>query len=278
MADEDVTQADPSPAEANLEANADPTPVSGEAQAGDRPVQNIVAEFNRKLGKTQDELNRKIDAVLNYLASTPQQTRPVPSQGQGEVTDEDLWRMAQQGDRLAFEQYQTRIADRQVQQRLTADRSQNMVVSQLNTLVTKYPVLRDASHPLTQHAHQAYAVLTQNGYPANQATLLEAAKTAIADRPDLVSEIYAQSGQTREQSRQTATTRAQAGVMGAQHRRDSAPASQGPQVKMSPASAELAKRMGVKDPKGAKERFLKRQESGQSALGSVRGFVNEEEF
>lgn len=280
MADEDVTQSDSSPDEANLEAHADPTPVSGEAQASDRPVQNIVAEFNRKLGKTQDDLNRKIDAVLQYLASAQQQpTRPTPSQGQGELTDEQLWTLAQQGDRMAFEEYQGRIADRRVQQRMTADKSQTMVVSQLNSLVSKYPVLKDATHPLTQHAHQAYALLTQNGYPANQATLLEAAKTAIADRPDLVSEIYSQSGQAREQVRQTAATRAQAGVMGAQHRRDAtSPANQGPQVKVSPGSVELAKRMGIKDPKAAKERFLKRQETGQSSFGSVAAFVREEDL
>lgn len=279
MADEDVTQSDPSPDEATLEAHADPTPVSGEAQASDRPVQNIVAEFNRKLGKTQDELNRKIDAVLQYLASTPQpQVTQSPSRGQGELSTEDLWALAQQGNRQAFEEYQRRIAREELQQGLKADRGQTFVVSQLNTLVSKYPVLRDASHPLTQHAHQAYQVLVQNGYPTGNATLLEAAKTAIADRPDLVSEIYSQSGQAREQVRQTATSRAQAGVMGAQHRRDSTPpASQGRQVKVTPESIELAKRMGVKDPKGAKERHAERMAKGQSTFGSVAAFIKEED-
>lgn len=280
MADEDVTQSDPSPDEANLEAHAEPTPVSGEAQASDRPVQNIVAEFNRKLGKTQDELNRKIDAVLTYLASAQQpQVATSPSRGQGELSTEDLWALAQQGNRQAFEEYQRRIAREELQQGLKTDRSQTLVVSQLNTLVGRYPVLRDASHPLTQHAHQMYQGLVQNGNTPGNATLLEAALKAIADRPDLVSEIYSQSGQAREQVRQTATSRAQAGVMGAQHRRDSTPpATQGRQVKITPESLELARRMGIKDPKGAKERHLKRQEMGQSSYGSVKAFLNEEDI
>jgi hypothetical protein len=277
MADDDVTSADSSPAAANLEANADLAPVSGADQVADRPVQNIVAEFNRKLGKTQDDLNRKIDAVLQYLASGQQQARPSQPQGKAELTDEDLWGMAQQGDRAAFEEYQRRIAAREFQQRSQVDRQNQMVVGQLNALVGRYPVLRDSNHALTQHAHQAYQLLVQNGYPANQATLLEATKTAIADRPDLVSEIYTQSGQAREQVRQTATSRAQAGATGVQHRREpSTPQTQQPRV--SNASADLARKMGVKDPKGAKERFLKRQEDGRSSFGSVAAFIPQEDL
>jgi hypothetical protein len=275
MAEDDVTQADSSPAAAEA-ANADLAPVSGADQVGDRPVQNIVAEFNRKLGKTQDELNRKIDAVLQYLASGQAgqtQARPTPPQGNAELTDEDLWSQAQQGNRLAFEEYQRRIAAREFRQMNQVERQQNTVVSQLNSLVAKYPVLRDSSHPLTQHSHQAYQLLVQNGRPANQATLLEAAMTAIADRPDLVSEIYSQGGTAREQVRQTATSRAQAGATGVTHRRDSAPVQQGPKV--SDASADLARRMGIKDPKAAKERFLKRQEEGRSSFGSVAAFIPE---
>lgn len=273
MAEEDVTQPDPSPGAAEA-ANADLAPVSGETQVGDRPVQNIVAEFNRKLGKTESELNRKIDAVLQYLASGQQTpARPTPPQGNAEVTDEDLWRLAQQGDRMAFEEYQRRIAAREFQQRSQVERAQSTVVSQLNTLVAKYPVLRDASHPLTQHSHQAYQLLVQNGRPATQATLLEAALTAIADRPELVSEMYSQGGQAREQVRQTATSRAQAGATGATYRRETPKPQQGPQV--SDASADLARRMGIKDPKAAKERFLKRQEEGRSSFGSVAAFIPE---
>lgn len=276
--DQDVTPADSSSAEAT---ETDTAPVTGETQASDRPVHNVVAEFNRKFTKTQqrqEELDRKIDQVLTYLASGQQvrQAAPVP-QGKAEITDEDLWSLAQQGDRSAFEEYQRRIAAREFQQRSQVERQAGMVVTQLNALVTKYPVLRDANHPLTQHAHQAYTIMTQNGYPANQATLLEAAKTAIADRPDLVSEIYSQTSQAREQVRQTATQRAQTGVTGAQHRRQEAQQGQQP-PKVTPKSADIAARMGVKDPKAAKERFLKRQETGQSSFGSVAAFVREEDI
>jgi hypothetical protein len=284
MADEDVTTSDSSPEEATSEVN-DAAHVTGETQVTDRPVQNIVGEFNRKLGKIQErfeqarsEDKQKLDAILQYLASAQQATAVrQPAQGQGELSDEDLWSMAQRGDRTAFEEYQRRIASREYQTKSQAERQQTMITSQLNALVTKYPVLRDSNHPLTQHAHQAYQLLVQNGYTANQATLLEAAKTAIADRPDLVSEIFSQTSQAREQVRQTASQRAQTGVTGASHRRAESPA-QGKPVQVSEKSADLAKRMGIKDPKGAKERFLKRQETGQSGFGSVAAFVREEDI
>ncbi len=284
MADEDVTTPDPSTGEATQEVD-DTAHVTGETQVPDRPVQNIVGEFNRKLGKIQErfeqarnEDKQKLDAILQYLASAQQATAArQPAQGQGEVTDENLWTLAQQGDRAAFEEYQRRIAQREYQTKSQAERRQAMITQQLNSLVTKYPVLRDSNHPLTQHAHQAYQLLVQNGDPANQATLLEAAKIAIADRPDLVSEIFSQTSQNREQVRQTASQRAQTGVMGTSHRRADSPP-QGKPVQVSEKSADLAKRMGIKDPKGAKERFLKRQETGQSGFGNVAAFVREEDI
>jgi hypothetical protein len=36
--------------------------------------------------------------------------------------------------------------------------------------------------------------------------------------------------------------------------------------------------MGIKDPQKAIKGFLSRQENGQSSLGGVRAFVNEEEI
>lgn len=285
MAEEDVTDAGSQPAEANEEA-PDTGSVNADAQVTDRPVQNIIGEFNRKIGKIQErfeqarqEDSRKMDAILQYLASASQtQTRQVdPTQGNRALSKEELWALAQQGNRQAFEEYQRQIAAEQYQQQSQVDRKQTMVQNQLQALVNKYPVLRDSANPLTQHAHQAYQLLVNNGYPANQETLLEAAKTAIADRPDLVSEIYNQGSQARESQRQNASQRAQAGVTGATSRRAD-PQAQQRQVKVTDASVDLAKRMGVKDPKGAKERFLKRQESGQSSFGSVAAFIPESDI
>ena len=273
--DQDVTQADSSSAEAHVDPNAETAPVSGVPT--DRPLQNVVGEYKRK----QDKIQQQLDAVLQWIA-TQNQPRPAPvaaapDSNQGAASDEDLWALAQQGDRQAFDMYQQRIADRRIAERLTEQNRAAIVGNQLNALVGRYPVLRDPSHPLTQVVNQAYALYVQQGYPANQATLLEAAKTAIADRPDLVAELHTQGAQAREQARRDTSSRAQAGVTGASHRQDAAPR-QGNVRQITPQEAQLAQRMGVKDPAKSKERFLQRQQDGRSNLGAVAGFVNGEDL
>ena len=53
-------------------------------------------------------------------------------------------------------------------------------------------------------------------------------------------------------------------MTGATYRQDTPRAEK--KKELSAAEADLARRMGVKDPQGAKERFLKRQQSGQSSI------------
>ena len=249
---------------------ASPTTESGvtaESPTAGRTLENLAAEMHRR-----DEARQKqLDSVLAWIGSQGAQQRPQPQaapQSQ-EPSDDDLWALAQQGDRQAFETYQRRIARREVQQASGAQNRTNLVSAQLNALVNRYTVLRDPSHPLTQTVQQAYALLVNAGYAQGPETLLEATKTAIADRPDLITEIYSQAPQAREQTRQSASTRAQSGVTGSTVRQGSAPA---PQARITSEEARLAERMGVKDPKASKARFLKRQESGQSNLGAVGGF------
>ena len=255
---EDVGPAASSPAEGVTAAS----PPAG------RTLENVVAEMHRR----DTDRQKQLDSVLAWIGSqgamrqAPAQATPQPSQ---EPSDDDLWALAQQGDRQAFETYQRRIARREIGQQYGQQTRANLVQAQLNTLVTKYPVLRDMAHPLTQTVQQAYALLVQAGYPAGPDTLLEATKTAIADRADLVAELYNQGSQTREQTRQSTSTRAQSGVTGSTVRQSSPTT---PPARMSTDEAQLASRMGIKDPKGAKARFLKRQESGQSNLGAVGGF------
>lgn len=271
--DQDVTSAAPSAAE-GTEVHADSAPVSGEPRP-ERTIDNVYGEFNRKFGRLQTQL----ETVLQYIATQnqPRAAEIPPSGQQGQRSMDELYGQAVTGDRAAYEEYHRRLASQQYEQRSQQDRKAQLVTTQLNALVSKYPVLRDAAHPLTQAAHQAYTVLVQNGYPADTSTLVEAAKTAIADRPDLVSEIFSQPAQQREQVRQTATQRAQTGVTGAQHRQVS-PTPAATPMKVNPQEADLARRMGIKDPGKSKERFLKRQEMGQSSLGSVAAFVNDQEF
>lgn len=233
----------------------------------DRPAQNLKAEFDRKYGSLQT----KVDAVLNWIQS--QAAQPTPQQSQPtEVTDEELWQEAQRGNRQAFEAYQLRMTDRRINQQSRAASYARSVDQQLAAIMNKYPVLQDANHPLTQTANLAYALLLQQGYPSNRATLLEAAKTAIADRPDLVSELHGSVG--TQQTRRTASQMAQSGAMGATHRQDSTPA----QTKaLTPAEADLARRMGVKDPNKSKERFLQRQQGGVSSVSPTIGVIAREE-
>ena len=276
--DTDVTSAGSSPAEGTPEVHAETPAVTGETRP-QRTIDNVYGEFNRKFGRIETMVENMAQVMLALQQnSQPAVKSPAPG-NQGQRSMEELYQAAASGDRAAYDEYHTRLAAQQYEQRSLQDRKAQMVTTQLNTLVGKYPVLRDANHPLTQAAHQAYAIMTQNGYPADTSTLLEAAKTAIADRPDLVSEIYAQPAQNREQVRQTATLRAQTGVMGGSVRQDSTPPAGASNVKpLTPAEIALARRMGVKDPLGAKERFLKRQEMGQSSLGSVSAFVNDKDF
>lgn len=267
--------ADSSPAAEAPSTNADAASVTA-AEGSDRPDKNWIAEFKRKQERTQQQL----DAVLQYIATqaaTPRVSAASPAASPAQLSDEDLWNAAQAGDRHAFELYQQRIADRRIAEQLTAQNRAQIVTGQLNALVARYPVLRDPSHPLTQHTNQAYTLLVQQGYPAGQATLLEAAKTAIADRPDLVAELHTQGQQAREQSRRTATSQAQTGVTGATYRQDPTP-TRDQKTRVLPQEAQLAARMGIKDPKKAKERFLQRQQEGRSNLGAVAGFVNSEDF
>lgn len=277
MAEEDVTK-EPESSPAEAQQATDTGAVTPETAGSPRTIDNVYGEFNRKFGKLQQQ----VEAVLGYLANqNPQQPRQapaVPTQGQqGVPTDQELYALAQQGDQAAYQEYHRRIAAREYDTKFQVERKTQFVQSQLNALVSRYPVLRDASHPLTQYAHQAYALMTQAGWPADASTLLEAAKTAIADKPELISEMFNQGNVARESGRQSATQRSQAGVTGASHRSLPAPTTQAA-IKVSQAERDLAKRMNIKDPAKAKERFLKRQEDGTSKLGGVSAFIPEGDF
>jgi hypothetical protein len=271
--DEDVKDAGSSPAGDQAVDQTDAT-VTG-AQGDDRPVQNVVAEFNRKFSKLAQQQETILQWIASQAVTTQQPTRPAVDKTQ--VSDEDLWALAQQGDRQAFELYQERIADRRIKQESAQQNRARLTQGQLAALMGKYPVLNNPQHPLTQYVNAAYQAYLQQGYPAGQETLLEAAKTAIADRPDLVAELHNAGAQAREGVRRSATQVAQSGVTGASHRQ--APSSGTPQAKtLTPDQRALAKRMGIKDPSKAIKGFLQRQEDGQSSLGGVRAFVNEEEL
>lgn len=265
------------------------------AAADERPLKNIQAEFNRKFTKVerqQMEVAQRLDAIAQLLIqnNAQQQTAAAPRAAAPAPDDEEsLWERAKNGDRLAFDEYMARKARREVAQERSVSNRTQMVTGQMQALMNKYPVLNDGNHPLTQTAQQAYHLMVRSGYPANQETLLEAAKTAIAERPDLVSEIYSQGAATREGARRSASNVAHGGQTGGTLRRDE-PRGSKDAVTVKPGEAAIARRMlsgsklhpEEKTPeqraKGAKERFLARQNSGESRLGAVSGFVNAEDF
>lgn len=275
MADSSGVTGTESPTEgtvANLDVNAASSTATQGVNAAsptDRPVENWQREFQRKQAETANQLR----AVMEYLVSRDQ-APPAPKQGP--VTDEELWAQAQQGDQAAFREWNARETQRQIAQRETIAKQNALVQGQLTALVNKYPMLNNAQHPLAQTMNQAYQLLLGHGYQPGPATLLEAAKTAIADRPDLVAEHYTQGIQAREQLRQDTTRRASSGTMGGSYRQEPRAAQNTPKV--SPQAQDLAQRMGIKDPEGAMKRFRDRQAKGQSSFGSVAAFIPEEDI
>lgn len=267
MAENDVTPAESSPAAATPQD----APAAGVTTApAERPIENLAGEFNRKIGK----LESKFDQLIATMSAAQQQTaRPAPlPQGLGALTEDDLFARAQQGDKEAFAEWNERKANAVYERRQAMTNLTQMVTGQLQALNQQYPQLADPSHPLAQTAQQAYKLMTQQGYPQNIATQLDAIKTAIAGRPDLVAEIHQQGrAQVQEQSRQSASSRSAASQNSASYRRDE-PSGKPQSLKVSQEEQLLARRMNIRDPKGAKERFLKRQEEGISKLGGVAAY------
>lgn len=244
----------------------------------ERPLQNNIAEFNRKFSDVREAQKRQqqtLDQVVQYLAIQAQQTQrpPAPQTPSRELTNDDLWAMAQQGDRGAFEEYQRRIAAQTYDQKHGVTTRTQTVQNQMATLMHKYPVFKDASHPLTQTFNQAYQLMVRSGMPQDENTVLDAMKTAIADRPDLVAEIHTQSARASEQHRRSASSAA-GGQTGASHRRLDPKA---PSTKMTPEQIERARRQGVRDPEGVMKRFQERQEKGQSAFSPLLAMALERE-
>ena len=253
-----------------MDSDTTPTP-----EVSDRPIQNLKGEFDRKFGSIEQKLNAVVGYIAQQEAVKGQQPPPTAKgKSKAELTDDELWELAKAGDKEAFDAHQERKAAQTYSKLRGIEQHQQLVTGQMNILAQKYPVLKDANHPLTQTANQAYGLLVQRGYPADADTLRQATLTAIADRPELVTEMYSQVSQAREGARRVSA--GNPGVTGASHRQD--PPAQGNKLRVTPEEAALAKRMNVLDPAKAKERFLQRRASGQSSLGAVGALIDDGEF
>ncbi len=220
---------------------------------------------------------RGVAAAVATAASRPAPPPPRPPAGD-DVSDDELFSRAQQGDRRAYEVWTERRARQVVNQSLTQLRHENLVDQQLGQLSQQYPVFQDVSHPLTTAVRNKYALMMGEGYANTKATLLAAMEKTIASNPHLTAQLYGGAQAAVTQQRRTSTAAAASGHLPPQHR---AAAGRGVPSRVrdsSPEELSLARRMGIRDPKGAKERFLRRQESGQSSLGAVSNFVREEDL
>ena len=266
--------------ETDAQVDSSPTPAAGAESAlesanssqGEVPVQNLIGEFNRKFG----QLQRQIEA-LSANQTMAQQTAYVPQPQYNAPSDEQLWEAAKQGDRSAFEEYQRRIASREIQGTLQSQNVVNLVDRQMQVVMQKYPVLQDASHPLTQTVAHTYRLLVQSGFPQNKGTMLEAAKTAIADNPTMIAQMHSEGVIAGEQNRRSATSVARAGQTGVTYRQGGGSTTpKAPQITQE--VADLAKKMNVKDPAGAIQRFKERRAKGTSQIGAVGAFLDDEDL
>src|SRR5215475_15033033 len=165
MADEQGVTGSESPTEGNQEIQDVNVQSSSTqdvpASSPDRSIENMFREMQRK----QQESQRQVDAVLAWIGAQAQQQRPQPQTQHAEVTDEDLWTAAQQGDRAAYDQYHQRLYNRQFQQQQAVVNRSQAIAVQIQALSNRYPSLRDEQHPLKQLTNQAYIALVQRGYP-----------------------------------------------------------------------------------------------------------------
>ena len=262
---------DPDP---NATPASDSSPVTDVAEGvvDDRPVQNLRGEFDRKIG----QLSRQVSELYNLLSSgmaVPASAAPAPPKDTT-LSDEELLSLGQSGDGRALQLYIDRQIAKSARTMQTAQTAQNLVASQLTVLYSKYPVLRDSSHPLSQAAVQAKSALLGMGYPNDRGTDLEAIKLAIADNPEIVAELMGRPAAARETSR-AGSASPHVATEGATFRRNP-PASK--TVSVSAKEQAIANRMGVKDPAKAKERFLKRNTEGRSTVSpTVANFVRDKE-
>ena len=225
-------------------------------------------------------LEQQIQGVAAAVAaSAPRPAPPPPRPPAGDdVSDDELFSRAQQGDRRAYEVWTERRARHVVNQSMTQLRHEGLVDQQLGQLSQQYPVFQDVNHPLTTAVRNKYSLMMGEGYANTKATLLAAMEKTIASNPQLTAQLYGGPRAAADQQRRASTASATAGHFAPAHRSQASRGVPSRVRESSPEELALAKRMGIRDPKGAKERFLRRQESGQSSLGAVSNFVKEEDL
>lgn len=228
---------------------ADETPTP-EPQPEPTPEPQAVAPAEPQYA-TRDDFAR-LERTLAALASNLPQAQPTP-QTSKDLSDEELWGLAQQGNRQAFELYQERIADRKIQQRLRGSQKEASVQAQLGALVQGYPELAQNGHVINTRYQQWYAALKGIDPSTPELQLqLDAALRAVSSSRDVLQSKPVQPARTP-----------MSGQMGASHRE---PERTPQQPAVTADEASLARKMGVKDPSKATTKFWERNKNGLNSV------------
>lgn len=246
MPDPQDVQPEPSPA-----PEPEPTPEPAPSEPDERPLRNFVAELVRK--------QTAQGAVLDELRTMIQGLRPPTPAPSGQYTDEQLMELARAGSVEAQVELQRRIARQEAATQAAQQDRVTKAQQAFSYLQTKYPQFREPTDPLYQSALELRAGLFRQGYPAGMETDVEAMKLAVVEHPELI--------QRTPSPSPTPRTPAPAQIDGATPRR-SAPA-RTPAAQLDPKVAAVARRMGVKDPAKALQKYQDRVKEGRSALSPL---------
>lgn len=257
---------DPEPDESQATAAA-VSAVDLDANVGDRPARNILAELERKQRQQFDAFKAEILSALRpQPPAAPPQSR--------EYSDEELSQLAAAGDSRAHLELSRRVAARTTAEQLQAQSQVQATLQQRQVLYAKYPVLADTSHPLTQYAMQAKAILIQSGRANDASVDVDAIRTAIADLPDVAAQVMVRQPTPASVPRATVPTAAASAP--APRRTPAATQQQG----ISDKQWALAKRMGFTSREKAAQAITnmeRRQKDGQSTFGNVAAFIREDQ-
>ena len=225
------------------------------------PWKNRMAEMERRNKALLEEALRAQAAMFQQQLAAVVGQRQAPGQAeQKPYTDEELHALWQQGHSAAGDM----LIERKMNQKQAQAVRGNVALAQMQMIYQRYPDLRAPQSPLYQHANAIYQGYLQSGYPPSPDTQVLAMTSAIADRPDLAGRQQQATVQAGETSRQGAVEASQS--IGETSYQAGGPRKVEPFTKVTPAERELAKRYQVKDPEGAKKRFLERQAKGLSKV------------
>lgn len=257
------------------------------ALPGDRPALNVLQEMRRRDERTQ----KQIADMMAMLASMQQTAaRPAPA-ATTEYTDQQLEQLADQGNVQATRMLAQRDALRVNQQAAQAQQVLTQAQARVAELVGMYPALRDGNSPLAQEALRRKQGLLQSGayqglHPelANLLATVQAIQDACTYAPDLAQQARAPglagpAGlEAAEAARQSAVRTQQGMQAPGPPRRQPPPGKAGEKpYEFTKEEKALAARMNIADPSKAMRGFLKRHETGRSAVNpNALGIIREQ--